>query len=319
MTAGEISSDFPTKLEQHFPKSDRIVRIKNLWPSDYLLRLLIEPAIPQDFVMKRFPDKYLSGYFVWGAKETLDKWDLKDAEHLRGPVLCFRPSEEMAQTGLMSFSMEDQIETGFAQMGVKEVSKKTSKWGTYPVLHVSGKHEGRSFFSAWIGCNYCSNTLFARPMFPCEEGRPNKDDIGLWENFLSKTKQLSGQDCLLAQGWDLESGYTWFDVNGMQLLCVVERRRRDSKVQVVVYQNEQTSFSFQKVDHERSAMSWRREEELVKVYGDLSAEFSDATRIESPGIVINVFVKAVDEFSLDNEDLQKDLRIFVYQTTLKPI
>ena len=156
-------------------------------------------------------------------------------------------------------------------------------------------------------------------MFPCKEGRPNKDDIDLWENFLSKTKQLSDQDCLLAQGWDLESGYTWFDVNGMQLLCVAERRRRDNKVQVVIYQHGQTSFSFKKVDHERSPMTWRRGEELVKVTGIFRENFPMQAGLKAPGTVINVFVKEVDEFSLDKEDLQKDSRLFVYQTTLKPI
>ena len=77
-------------IEAMFPKSNTPLRIKNLWPTGYFVQLAIEPAIPQNFVLKSKPQDPYPACFAWGPKETLDTFNFEDTTLLPSSILCFK-------------------------------------------------------------------------------------------------------------------------------------------------------------------------------------------------------------------------------------
>lgn len=300
------------KYEVLFPRSQQKIRIQSLWPSDYAARVAIEPAIPSDFIMKRLPPDTFPGYFAWGPKKVLETCDFKNLNNSTDSFLCFHASMDVAQTGPQSFSGVERLEEEFKKMGAQDITRKLFMWGDYPVLQIGGTYQGKYLFSAWIGSNYCSNTIFARLQYPSQEGRPNKSDILLWERFLSQTKSLPEPECYIAQGFDMQTGYTWMDPHGEKLLCVAERRKNDNKIQIVVLsQDKETSFSVKNVVVGPANTAWRGLQEIAKIQIAISKKFVEGGSIEMPSTAINVFVKSVEKFSLDKEALQVNPRVFV--------
>lgn len=317
ITSGEASGGSLSNFETMFPRAEKKLRIQSLWPSDYVARLAIEPAIPQDFVMKKLPQDAYPGYFAWGPKEFLDTCDFKDLDHIPHSLLCFNASLDAAQTGPTTFSDADALEDAFKQVGAEGVSRHTYMWGNYPVLQIGGTNHGKYLFSAWIGTNYCSNVIRARLLYPSMEGRPNKEDIQLWETFLSQTKPLPEPECLLVQGCDMQTGYTWQDGFGEKVLCVAEKRKSDNLIQVVlICQDNATSFSVRNITHGLGKTSWRGVQLIAKVHVDISKKLVEGGSIEMQATPINVFIKTVEKFSLNKEALVVDPRIFVRQIPL---
>ena len=321
--AEEVEAYTVKKIECMFPKNEKTFRINSLWPSDYVVIPSIEPAVPNDFVMREIAcGAYSGGAFFWGPQDAIDAIDEQNlGPSLRATpksVLVFHASADIALIDSKSFSGTEGLEDSFKAMGARDFFRKTYLWGRYPVLNIGGTFEGRYLFSAWIGLNYESNVVFARLAYPVVPGRPNADDIALWEKFLSETKGLPEPDCFIAQGIDMEPGYTVFDPHGEKVLCVAERRRGDNTVQFVVFpEAKETTCSFVKFEHGLAGTEWRRGDEILKVYIDISKKDPDGTSIEYRDFPVTVFLKSVDQFTLDQKRLRQMVGVCVQQTVLQ--
>lgn len=316
-----VSPEMLSKVQEAFPGDDRKVRINSLWPSDLLMRLPIEPMIPKDFVLKVVRPKGTDvDYYLWGAPEVLDAFDTNDFSTLKKPILVLRLSYDVAQTGPQSFSGVAGLEKGFKGVGFTSLSHKIVSWGDYPVLTFNGICQEKVLACAWIGLNYSSWVVFARLAYPGTQKGPTSEDLQLWKTFITKTNILPEPDVFLVQGIDMQSGYTRIERGSAKLTCVVERRKRDSAVQVVMVPTAaQVSCAFLKMDQGLSGTQLRRGEELVKVFAKVSQRLSEGGSLEIPDCVIPVFIKTVDEFSLDKSKLQGEPDILVHQTILKPL
>jgi len=304
------------KIEEMFPKSDKVLRITNLWPRDYLVHLPIEPAIPENFVLKTIPREVNHcGYFLWGPKDVLDSYDVDNPQSLTGAIFHVYTSMEMAQSGFKSFSRVDELEKQYKKEKVSGLSKKNFMWGKYPVLTFDGKWpNGRDLFNAWIGLNYCSNVLVVKLAVPLSKGRPNDEDRALWKTFLSNTNELPEPDCFLAQGFDMQSGYTHFEPNEAHLTCIAERRKRDNALQVVVFPRDKTlTCSFKKLEKGFAGTKWRRGDAIVKIFLTITKTLPEGGSNIWPNFPITVFLKPVEEFSLDAKALQVIQGVFVIQ------
>ena len=304
------------KIEQMFPKSDTILRIKDLWPSDYTVLLPIEPAIPDNFILKTIPrDINPYGYFLWGPKEVLDAFDINDPQSLTGPIFHLYTSMQITQLGPKSFSHVDQLEKDCKEEKVENLTLKNFMWGRYPAFTFEGKRtNGRDLTNAWIGLNYCSRVLVVKLAIPVMEGRPNDEDRALWKTFLSKTKELPEPDCFLAQGFDMQLGYTHFEPNGAKLTFIAEQRKSDKTLQVVVFpRSTDTTYSFKKIEQGFAGTTWRRGAPIIKIILTVTKKIPEGGSIIWTDIPITVFLKHVDEFSLDKEALEHNKSVFVLQ------
>jgi hypothetical protein len=287
----------------------------SLWPEEYLAKLPIEPAIPSNFVLKNI-SKELSGYFLWGPKEVLDSYDIQDPKSLSASLFYLYTSFEVAQKGPQSFLKENEMEKSLKDLKITDLSKKLYMWGKYPVLTFDGKRpNGRDLLTAWVGLNYCSNVLVVKLAHPESEGRPNDEDRALWQTFLSNSKELPEPDRFLAQGYDMETGYTYFNPNGENLLCIAEKRTDDKKtLQVVIFPlNKDTTFSFLKLETGLAGTQWRYGEKIVKLFLSVTKKLPEGGSINSTNCPITIFLKTVDQFSLDKKVLQLMPGVFVSQ------
>ena len=122
--------DLMPKLKTAFPEGIKKLRINTLWPSNYAVCLSIEPAIPQNFVLRviQHTDEG-EGCFVWGEKEFLDTNDFKILESLTQSVLVFRCSMGVAQTGPEKFFNFDQLVKSFEELGAKKIAQQKAICG----------------------------------------------------------------------------------------------------------------------------------------------------------------------------------------------
>lgn len=304
------------KIEELFPKSDKRPRIMDLWPEEYLTTLPIEPAIPSNFVLRKIPEEInLCGYFLWGPKEVLDACDFNDNNSLTGSIFHLYTSMEMTQTGPKSFSRVDEIAQFLKDSKVTHLSKKERMWGKYPVLTFEGKRpNGHDVCNAWIGMNDASKVLVVKLEVPKKEGRPNEEDKALWQTFLSQTKELPEPDCFLAQGFDMQTGYTHFDPHGEKLTLIAEKRKSDACLQVIIFpRSHNVAYSFIKMEKGNAGTNWRRGDEIVKVFLSVTKKLPQGGSVVNPQVPIPIFVKTVENFSLDKDIAQRTPGVFVLQ------
>lgn len=284
------------------------LRIKELLPS-LVKSLAVEPAVPADFV-EATPEGSVSLYdwTYWGPKDVLEKF-FKNPDSLDVPLLRVKLSGNVAQTGADSFSDEDSF-MKIKEMNPSAFSMVKTKWGSYPVRAIQTEIEGHKLAMAWVGLNDPESgwVLMFNLVYPNKEGRPNKEDLKLWDDFISKTEPLSGRDFIKAHGQDLQDGYTILNVGGVKLKLTAEKRKKDNLMQVVVIpESSNTKFNYRDMDEGLMGLDWRQGEPLLKVYGEIESVDGNATNIIN--YTVSIFYKSVDEFSVNKEDA-KDQLIF---------
>jgi hypothetical protein len=311
------------KIEAMFPPKSKPPRINSLWPSTFTMSLGIEPAIPDDFVMKAAPpESDCLGCFAWGSRQVLEGFDFKAQESAFGaskkPFLFFRLSLDVAQTGSTSFSCEEPCKEWATQIGMADFFTKKFQWGPYPVFQAGGHTQGKFIFSAWIGLNFESNVLFVRLAYPNEKGRPNEEDIALWNRFLAQTKPLPEPENFVAQGFDHEDGYTIFNAFDVKFTCIAEQRNSDNMVQVVIVPHDaSTKCSIEKIARDAASTAWRHGEEIITIFLQYSAEPCGRQICTPWAVPVSVFLKHVDQFSLDQGVLRNIEGVCVVQDCLK--
>ncbi len=260
--------------------------------------LKIDPAIPEDFVASSPSGELnLNDWVYWGPKDALDQY-FKNPESLNRSFLRFKLSSNVAQIGPEKFSDEESLKTMEAQ-NPKAFSSILTKWGEYPVRAVKTEIQGQPVTIAWVGLNdYGSGwTLMFNLVYPYKSGRPNKEDLRLWDDFISKTKGLKDEEILKAQGQDLQEGFTQIDTSGLRLKMIAEKRKRDGMLQIVV-EPENPNFQIKLIAMEEEPVV-QGSKPLVKVLSifdnkELSAESSVMQ-------MTSIQYKLVDEFSEKKE------------------
>ena len=123
-----------------------------------------------------------------------------------------------------------------SRAGVKELRIRKLKWGDFPVLAVDGVHKnGNAMHLAWVGLNAADGkTLYLEMRVPAKFGRPDGDDLAIWNSLLEKSAPISLADYYALQGYDIEIGKTLARRGKMDFSIQAEKRTQDGKVAVLV-------------------------------------------------------------------------------------
>lgn len=277
-------------------------RISNLLP-DIIIPLMVDPAIPENFVALR--PEGTSGYdwIYWGPRNALTSY-FRDRESLKEPIISLRPSLNVAQTGPDKFSIEDENIKELVKSVAKDAKLYRYKWGQYPVLSFEGEMFEKPFCTCWVGTNNPDGWVLQFNLI-CPKGEDGaRQGRLLWTKLMTETKPLSEPDGYRAAGFDLQEGFTMVDVTRSKLKAIAEKRKADKKIQVVVTSLDPlVTFSFDKVESGKMGGSWKRGALLAKAYGLISKDEKDNTKIRTQ-IAIPILIKEVEEFSMNGEELK---------------
>ena len=301
-------------------------RIRTLLP-DLLLPLGVDPAIPDNFVAMSPAGKpdLIQGIF-WGPKDVLEKY-FQDPEHkLETPVIRVMLSPNVAQTHPNGFdpNMIKMWKKTFKEAS-RSLSMQQMHWGSYPVIaaHLkavvkaeeSNTEESSSaetpfengFLFAYVGLNDSQGgqTLMFHLVPPTD--RPlSKKDKKFWNHFLKNTRPLSDQELFLADGHDLQPGYTILDIGPLRFTLTAEKRMADGMVQLVVVPGELgSSFELQDMRECLMGANWHFGKPLLKVMGSFegkSEEFGGFTFNN----IVSILIDEVEEFSVQPNTLAAD-------------
>lgn len=277
-----------------------------LLPDNLLATVAIAPALPNDFIAMS-PNGRLDAYewTYWGPKEVLESY-FKNEDSLTQSIIRVKLGTT-TQREIENPNREEWIAC-LQQGGFEGFKDIRVRWGSYPIYAISAKSSEEVLFVAWVGLNDPGDwTMKCQLVYPTSRYKPTISDVKLWENFLSKTEQLTGKLYMKAHGQNMEEGYTVVDLGKAKLKVEAERRKSDNKLQLAMIPlEENVSFEF----HEASQGSWENEP-IVKVQGTLTKREGQSTLIIDHHIL--VLVKEVQEFSINKEAVDSNAHMIVYQ------
>lgn len=302
-------------------------RIRTLLP-DFLLHFGVDPAIPDNFVaMSPRGKPNVAEWIYWGPKEVLEKYFTTPEHRLDSAVIRVKVDTCVVQTRANDFDPELVKSLKKACKGcAKTLSMQQMHWGPYPVLsaRMKGLPEGEkvadatdpqsedvvapdTLFLAWVGLNdpEGGHTL-AFHLVPPTHRALSKKDRQLWSHFLKNTRALEEQELFLANGHDLQMGYTVVDLGPLRFTLTAEKRLADGMVQLVVIP-EKSSDSFRFVDMRECMMgaNWNIGKPLLKVCGTFEGESKECGKF-SFGEIVSILIEEVQEFSVQADRLEKN-------------
>lgn len=278
---------------------DDQLRIRKLLPENLLVILAIAPEIPEDFVamsLKGELDAY--DWTYWGPKKVLETY-FKDPDSLAQSILRVK----IAATSQQEIENPDRDEwiNMLKQGGYENFADVRLKWGSYPVYAIRASTTEEVLFIAWVGLNEPGGwTMKFQLIYPSSRCKPKISDVKLWENFLSKTQQLTGKLYMKAHGQSMEEGSTIVDQGNARIQIIAEQRRSDHRLQVAMIPLEVgVSFEF----HEANVSDWENMP-AVEVQGTLTKKEGTSTVIIDHNIL--TLIKEVSEFSINKETASAD-------------
>jgi hypothetical protein len=254
----------------------------------------------------------LYDWIYWGPKDVLEAY-FKDPQSLKDPIIRVKLSDNVAQTGPNSFSVERELQEEHKRIGSSSFSQKLM-WGNYPVLGLRSLVDDKFINIAWVGLNDPEGqwTLMFNLVCPDSNGHPDRGDREFWKRFLTQTKVLPEPEFFKAYGQDMRPGYTLVNSGGARFKMIAEKRKRDSMVQLVVIPLASTS-SFEYIDmgETRLASQWKYGEPLLKVLGTIKLDDENLHAVFR-NHVSSILLQNVTEFSVDKDEaiLRKDLVIY---------
>jgi hypothetical protein len=91
-------------------------------------------------------------------------------------------------------------------------------------------------------------------------------------------------------------------------------------VQVVtISRGQDTTFSVNRVGDGLAGIAWKYGEELVKIDLRFSKKLPEGGSIEAPSFCVPIFLKTVDQFTLQTETLQRMKNVFVDELLMDPV
>ncbi|MBS0654392.1 MAG: hypothetical protein JSR46_01320 [Verrucomicrobia bacterium] len=302
--------------DQSFNTSSGL-RILQLLPN-LCIPLAIDPAIPNDFVaMSPNGNVDVYNWVYWGPKDVLETYFKTDS--LKSPVLRVKLSTNTRQTGANSFSDDAKVDE-MKKNGPAGFLSSKMMWGDYPVHALQTTVMDQTIYMAWVGLNdpQAGWTLMFNLVYPQEEGHPDKQDLALWENFLSGTKKLSEPDVFKVHGQDMQEGYTIVTLVGAKFKMIAEKREKDGMLQVVVIPfSARNKFDYIDMEEGKLGTEWKYDKPLLKVIGNFNIEDGEFNAIVDRH-VSSILLKTVPEFSYSLQEAKGRNDLFVYQKSVKP-
>lgn len=277
--------------EQTYSKSEK-PRINELFPINWLVYPVIEPAIPANYEMK-----YLNrgDYTLWGVAEDLKNFSFEELSNLKEGVFAIRFSQ-VVQIDETNFSCtEEDLRRQLTDFGATDLHIRKSMWNYYPVIDATGLIDNTKKYNAWIGLDEPEGWVVFVQLLAT--GNREKDDQ-LWEDFIKNTRQLEERELFIAKGMDMHDGYTHYQHGTASMLVVAEKRESDNMLAVMIKpENLNTTFNLKGINEGLMGCKWKHAEPCVKIKGLITEK--DGNTNNMIDTVITVLTRSVNEFSFD--------------------
>lgn len=261
--------------------------------------LLIEPALPEDYVTYAIGEDFWNAEVLWGCKATLEKFKMAleenradiALEQLKNPIICVFLTT--GQTGPDSFQIEYDDESF-----ILHKNEWAQKQTTYPILEVEGRDsEGKKVHTAYVGLNDPDGHVMQfNFIYPQAQDAPSPEELQIWNHFLTHTKVLPERDLLKAKGIELHKGYTVYkQPGGIKVKILVEKRKSSRQFRIVAEPlNEETFISIQNIHETPLETEWHNGEPAIFISCNVRAGNTIQTT------EIPVAYKLVEEFVLES-------------------
>jgi len=173
----------------------------SVWFAGMLHPPKVTPVLPTNFIAvsaspstKETKEFDMTDGVIWSAERTARQFEFgadRKFSNAKDPVFYVVLSAEVAQEpGGDAFTNEKNIVANYSAAGLKKVKSGKTKWGSYPVLSLTGERpDGSPVFVAWIGINSPDGwTVLVDYRVPRGEAHPTNEERKTWERFLSQTK-----------------------------------------------------------------------------------------------------------------------------------
>lgn len=249
----------------------------------------------------------LYDWIYWGPHDVLKSY-FKNEKSLKEPVIRVKLGHATQNEIFKKSNFIQDLKAS----GLKKVQITNSAWGEYPVKAIQGEINKENLYICMVGLNTPEGwTLKFQLIFPSTFGIASKNDLQLWQNFISNTKQLSEQDFLKAHGQDLQDGFSLINCNGSTMKVIAEKRNCDNKILVIVIPSDGIEFELHKITDGLLGTEWNYGKSLVKVHGNIMVTKGNSTTVINQ--VSNVLLKTVSEYSVDVEAIKLKKGVVVYQ------
>jgi hypothetical protein len=166
------------------------------------LNLKIAPALPTNYMIvsanpaaKGTKEMDILDGVIWSTARTAQQFDFGGNGNLNEATeplfhVAVTPLV-MQKAGTEQFNNEKDLEAKSKTAGLKNVKVNKTKWGNYPVLSMTFENplDGAQMFVAWVGANLPEEwTVLINYRVPQGKGPPTKEELKIWEIFLSETK-----------------------------------------------------------------------------------------------------------------------------------
>jgi hypothetical protein len=166
------------------------------------LSLKIVPALPTNYTIvsanpaaKGTKEMDILDGVIWAPERTARQFEFGGNGKLneaKEPLFHIAVTPLVRQNaGTEQFTNEKDLEAKSKASGLKNVRVAKTKWGDYPVLSMRFENplDGASMFVAWVGANTPEEwTVLINFRVPQGKGHPTKEELKIWERFLSETK-----------------------------------------------------------------------------------------------------------------------------------
>lgn len=158
--------------------------------------------LPEGYVVMPLSRNGEWGLVSWQAvgeeRTILDLWRQSD----KNPKCTLNPLtgvirmrfSDVVQKNENEFKLDDdEIIGGIKQMGGKNITIRSLKWGEYPVKVVQATLPNHPLAMGWIGLNTGGETVLINYLFP--QNRPSYEkELKIWEDFINNTTSISQKE-----------------------------------------------------------------------------------------------------------------------------
>jgi hypothetical protein len=166
------------------------------------LNLKISPALPTNYMVvsanpeaKGTKEMDILEGVIWAPERTAHQFEFGGSGKLneaKEPLFHVTITPLVRQiAGTEQFPNEKDLETKSMVSGLKKVKVAKTKWGNYPVLSMTFENplDHATMFVAWVGANIPEEwVVLINYRVPQGKGHPTKEELKIWERFLSETK-----------------------------------------------------------------------------------------------------------------------------------
>ena len=132
-------------------------------------------------------------------------------------------------------------------------------------------------------------------------------------NYEITSRELPIQEMIKVKGQDMQEEYTITSVCGSKLKFIVENRMSDDRLRIIVNRIEgEIEFELEDLQTGLMPLEWKKGQPIAKLLGTTTAYNTPngCIILQQP---INVFIKKVEQFTDNPDQLKKDPYTRVYE------